>query len=312
MGVQDLSKMIRKDKLVTNTSLKLLRLCSPLKDRIAIDISVVIVPHLSATASAQSLLHSKPFLPVPSIAAKVVKFLRPLIEADFLLFLVFDGATASIKHHEHLRRYGDKEEKLRRLDELYDNTIDGTRLLEKDDLEEVLKLRKGLLSLRPDIIFDIMEKVKSAYPDRVYFVGSPFEADHQLASLFHQDVVDYIYTIDSDLTVCGTDVITNLSDNGSCWVATYDHLMNSKLPKMFKTANSTPKVITYTDELLRHIACYLGNDYIGRCHQNGVGTIGKNFIVKIANEDGTLKESKVVEETIKERCSKMHETFDQW
>jgi hypothetical protein len=116
--------------------------------------------------------------------------------------------------------------------------------------------------------------------------------------------VDYIYTIDSDLTVCGTDVITNLSDNGSCWVATYDHLMNSKLPKMFKTANSTPKVITYTDELLRHIACYLGNDYIGRCHQNGVGTIGKNFIVKIANEDGTLKESNVVEETIKERCSK--------
>eukprot|EP00979_Chaetoceros_neogracilis_P012016 scaffold3074_cov280-Chaetoceros_neogracile.AAC.31 len=98
MGVQDLSKMIRKDKLVTNTSLKLLRLCSPSKDRIAIDISVVIVPHLSATASAQSLLHSKPFLPVPSIAAKVVKFLRPLIEADFLLFLVFDGATASIKH----------------------------------------------------------------------------------------------------------------------------------------------------------------------------------------------------------------------
>ena len=199
MGVQDLSKMIRKDKRVTNTTLQLLRYRFPSKDRIAIDTSVLIVPHLSATSSAQSLLHSKPFLPVPSIAAKVVKFLRPLlIETAFLLFLVFDGATASIKHHEHLRRYGDQDEKLRRLNALYDNTIDGTRLLEKDDLVEVLNLRKGLLSLRPDIIFDIMEKVKSAYPARVYFVGSPFEADHQLASLFHQDVVDYIYTIDSE------------------------------------------------------------------------------------------------------------------
>ena len=79
-------------------------------------------------------------------------------------------------------------------------------------MENVMKLRTSLIRPSEYIIHDIVQCLKQTYKDKVTIVGSPFEADHQLAALFHQNVIDWVYTEDADLICCGTNVITSISE----------------------------------------------------------------------------------------------------
>jgi len=65
-------------------------------------------------------------------------------------------------------------------------------------MEKVTKLRTSLIRPSEYMIHDIVQCLKRTYKDKVTIVGSPFEADHQLAALFHQNVIDWVYTEDAD------------------------------------------------------------------------------------------------------------------
>ena len=53
----------------------------------------------------------------------------------------------------------------------------------------------------------MIKRIKNEFGNNAVIIGPPFEADHQLASLFKQGIIDYVYTNDSDLIVLGCDVI---------------------------------------------------------------------------------------------------------
>ena len=74
--------------------------------------------------------------------------------------------------------------------------------------------------------------IKKRFGDQAICVGSPFEADHQLALLSNQGIIDYVHTNDSDLIVLGADVVLNLNKkNGKCWHMSYDTIANHRFPE---------------------------------------------------------------------------------
>ena len=89
-----------------------------------------------------------------------------------------------------------------------------------DVLKKIHTLRKDLITICPDMISTIMSiKRKTFGEDQVVFIGAPFlEADHQLGYVFHQNIIDYIFTIDGDVIAFGVDVIKkSLHDSsGKC------------------------------------------------------------------------------------------------
>ena len=58
-----------------------------------------------------------------------------------------------------------------------------------------------------DLLHDIIETVKKIFGGNVFTIGAQFEADHQLAAFFVQNLVNYIYTDTSDLSVLGCNII---------------------------------------------------------------------------------------------------------
>lgn len=74
-----------------------------------------------------------------------------------------------------------------------------------------------------------------------------------------EKVIDYVITIDSDLTCLGVSVILNLQNNGKCWEMSFDNFINDCLPDKFKTDN-----ITWTKDHVIQLAMFLGCDYIER------------------------------------------------
>lgn len=130
--------------------------------------------------------------------------------------MVFDGASSHIKGQTHAQRYGNNDAKQERLKELYKKRIEGTNLVDAETLSEVRDLRKDLIQIYPDMIKSVMNIMRAAFKEKVHFIGAPFEADHQLGNLYLQGAIDYIFTIDADIMVFGTNVIESLKADGKC------------------------------------------------------------------------------------------------
>ena len=104
------------------------------------------------------------------------------------------------------------------------------------------------LQLSIDPIFFIAWKNKSPrFREKARCIGSEFEAVHQLAAIFRQGIVDYIFTNDSDLVALGTDIVTSIDSRGKCLLCTFANF----LTKCFPT-----KV---NEEILPHITRNPGN-----------------------------------------------------
>ena len=132
------------------------------------------------------------------------------------------------------------------------------------------------------MIHDMIADIKNNFKDKVKIVGAPFEADHQLAALFRQGIVDYVQTTDSDLNVLGTDTISlpMKGKQSKCWLMHNSELLKERLPTQFHTEN-----IEWTDEILAHVGCFLGNDFLDRNPGNGPGKVSA-FVKNIVRGPG--------------------------
>ena len=74
----------------------------------------------------------------------------------------------------------------------------------------MMELQQSLLSLPGHIFFEIKDLLEKVNPGKVSHIGAPYEADHQLVALFHQGIIDYVYSVDSDLSVLVCDTVDNV------------------------------------------------------------------------------------------------------
>jgi len=130
-------------------------------------------------------------------------------------------------------------------------------------LKRLQGLQQSLLSLSGHTFFKIKDFLENVYPGKVSQIGAPYEADHQLAALCHQGIIDYVYSIDSDLSVLGCDTIDNVCYNRykkkhACWFSSYQGLVDSIIPTAFEVERK------FSKELMYNIACFLGNDFLPR------------------------------------------------
>ena len=97
-------------------------------------------------------------------------------------------------------------------------------------------------------------------------------------------------TIDSDLICLGSTVIIDMNKYTSeCWImSTISQFLSERLPEKFGTEG-----VLWTAEILHHVGCFLGNDYIHQKSTTGNGpTRVKTFVEALAplveddNEDG--------------------------
>ena len=184
------------------------------------------------------------------------------------------------ENHAHQGRYGKHKEKQLRLFELY--KIESFECLadEQKAIKEVKALRKCLAGFnRSDILFHLVRAIYENFGKNVVCVGAPFESDHQLASLYMQNAIDYVATIDSDLIVLGTNVI-KVNQDGSCILHKFKESLSTCLPDKFGRKGKR-----WEKELLHHCGCFLGNDFIGRNPGNSIKHLSE-FIMKITTENG--------------------------
>ena len=287
MGVQGLSTPYIRDK-VNSTNNDVRALAEQNDDlTIAFDMSYFMMKAIHSTPSISSKFHCVPKLPLPELTDKVIHIIKSYFQNGMKkAILVFDGLTPPLKeNHAHSKRYANNEQHRMRLSELYAKEQFATELEEKSAIAEVRKLQKGLCSIRRDMVHDVITRARQTFGDSVRCVGSCFEADHQLAALFRQGIVNYVATIDSDLN----------ANSGKCWAMELSTLLTERLPSKFQTVD-----VEWTHEILCHVTCFLGNDYIHRLYGNGPGKV-KDF-VKSLSMPGNGSFDSVIREKIDE-CS---------
>jgi 5'-3' exonuclease len=283
MGIKDFGQLYKANSSTLTELFSKRGIDGRLKNVIGVDASVLMIRHLKSNNNAQDRLHSEPPLPIDSLGHYCRDFCNPIFKANGIIVMVFDGALSAIKSAEHKRRYGNRTEKQQRLSELYTKKIQGMHLVCDETLAEIRALRKELLTIRPDMIHTVMEVMKTAFGDQVHFIGAPFEADHQLGYLYINGALDYIFTIDSDIMVFGTDVIKAINANCKCSLIKYDNLIE-EIPN---SLNVNPPIVRLSLPILHHLGCFLGNDYIMRVHGNGK-VKAKKFILSLADTDGNI------------------------
>ena len=290
MGVQDLSPKIRPSTKSTNTNLdELIKNRSSPKDTwIGIDMSILLVSISKSNPNIIEQLFSRPICPIHSLNQKIIDKLQVYFECGVTVVCVFDGLPGQLKtDHAHRTRYGNNAELKTELNELYSVTSFESNEDEDNNIKRVRQIRKKLASVnRPDLLFEIKSSLKTKFKERIIFIGSPFEADHQLASLFNQEIIDYVFTNDSDLSVLGKDVILNMRSDKKCFVSRFSELLQTQLP-----SSVGPQGIPWNEELLHHAACFLGNDFIRRNPGNSASKL-EAFVKAITNSNGSLKDEK--------------------
>ena len=107
------------------------------------------------------------------------------------------------------------------------------------------------------MIHTVMEIIKTAFGDRIHFIGAPFEADHQLGYLYFNGTLDYIFTIDSDIMAFVIHVTKAIDVNVKCLLIKYDDLLK-EVPNILK---ADPQIVRLNLPVLHHLGCLLGNDY---------------------------------------------------
>ena len=105
----------------------------------------------------------------------------------------------------------------------------------------------------------------------VEFIVAPYEADSQLAYMYHTKEIDYILSEDSDLVAYGcTKIIRCLKKDGSCKMLNWD----KKPPK----SNASLRSFMELSEENRTKCCILaGCDYLSNIKGLGFGSIVKIF-----------------------------------
>ena len=261
MGVEDLlTPYIRDSKGASNINLKDV---TKTKDIVlGIDMSVIIIQMMKAKPTIIESYHMDPIIPLTELEIQVVEKVKRYIDKYGVkkVVCVFDGMPNKLKKETaYIERYAKNELLNNRLNELYEKANFDSDVEKKAAIKEVKDLQKQLSPIREDIVYGIAKRLRESLRERVVNIGAPFEADHQLAYLAKEKVIDYVITIDSDLTCLGANVILNLQDNGRCWEMTFDNFINDRLPDKFKTDN-----ITWTKDHVIQLAMFLGCDYIER------------------------------------------------
>jgi len=288
MGINGLSVPVIRDKSTAkNADINKLLEQSPGKNIVGIDMSVLIVKAMLSSPNAVSLYHSEPKQPLTEVTSKVTESVRTFISSNYKVVCVYDGITHKLKEEgAHVHRYGKNELLKRELNTLYDKAKDGFDNMESMtiSIDRVNALRKKLCRTRPDIVHDIKNNLENKFKEDVVCVCAPFEADHQLASLFRQGAIDYVHTIDSDLVCLGADMMIDVNkETGSCWLMTVEKFLSERLPKNYNVGRNQK----WTLDILAHVTCILGNDYLKK-----VPGAGKekaiSFVKNVTNEDGLL------------------------
>ena len=290
MGIQDFGTLIKEEAIATHTTtLSLLLLSDPDKNTIGVDMSIILIRLIKAHPSIIELLFAEPQQPIDDLIRKTCEALNLYVKHGFKVVCVFDGMSGPLKeNHAHQGRYGKNKEKRLRLFELY--KIESFECLadEKKAMKEVKALRKCLAGFnRSDLLFNLVKAIYENFGKNVVCVGAPFESDHQLASLYMQNTIDYVATIDSDLIVLGTNVI-KVNQDGSCILHKFKESLSTCLPNKFGRKGKR-----WEKELLHHCGCFLGNDFLGRNPGNSVKHLSE-FIRNITTENGMLKDEKSI------------------
>ena len=186
MGVSDLmSPYVRDGKTATNTSIQTLLQNFPTKNRIGLDMSIIIVKSMrnKNATNIHNLYHSDPKVQLPDLTDKVIQEVEQFssfkqqivdekgkatikqVKAFDKIFCVFDGASHPLKElHAIAIRYSSLPEKKQRLEEIYRTKKKFESKLEENKiLEEVKQLRVELMSFRPDILHDILKALREKF-----------------------------------------------------------------------------------------------------------------------------------------------------
>ena len=303
MGVVDFMPVVRPKLNSTNTDLDTIikNHSDPHQEsslvRIGVDMSILLVQAVKSSSACIDLLFAKPIRPVDGLNDKICDKLQCFYDRGALLFCVFDGLPGQLKKdHAHLSRYGMNEALKNEVNELYKVESFDSVQDERNNIARVKEIRGKLAAInRTDLLSNLTRELERRFPRRVFCIGSAYEADHQLACLSRQKVIDYVYTNDNDLSVLGTDVILNVNaKNGKCFKRDYKELLEECLPSK---VNVTPSEVIWSAETLHHAACFLGNDFIKRNPGNSLMKLG-SFMKAITESNGKLKDENTVFEYI--------------
>ena len=298
MGVKDLMPKVKGGGV--KTDLKKLVDDNEEETWIGVDMSILLSQSVKSSPTLIEHLFTIPPRPVNDLNEKVCEKLKPLFECGAYVVCVFDGLPGQLKKdYAHKVRYGQMTEWQEQLQELYEYNPNSP---EEEDMlfEKVKDLRKKLASVnRPDLLYSLKQTMEKRFGAQHFIcIGSAFEADHQLASLSRQKIIDYVWTNDSDLSCLGCDVLLNLKYSNSkkkyeCLLVKYQHLLTHQFPKEFEKKKWKEHGIRqpWNADVLHHVACFLGNDFIER-NPGNTSTKVETFIDNITESNGAMKRDK--------------------
>lgn len=168
--------------------------------RLGVDVSVLIHAAIAAPDIAEDMVLRG--IPAPPHAVqKVVRVFEQLCDWGAQPYAFFDGDTRPYKREEAASRSERREAAMTRATQLYESSSGNTgteyrKLLRKEvrSATHVTPELRNACALQLAIL---------GFP----VIGSPFEADGQLAWAFRKGQVDAVMTIDSDLLALGCKVI---------------------------------------------------------------------------------------------------------
>ena len=297
-GTGFFSPYIRDNYYATNNSLQALLNEHPEKNWIGIDMSILIVKSLKKSTVAQAQIASLPPRPADALNQSVISFLKIYVENKFNIVCVFDGVAHKLKKEKaHQVRYSLVNAKKEELQRLYSATMFASGEKEKENIDQVKELWKDLAFFnRNDLLYSMIDAIKSTFKEKAVCIGAPFEADHQLASLSIQGVVDYVFSNDADLSMLGCNLITNVKDNGDCWYMSNHELMNYRFPALLGDP-----LVPWNLGIVKQVCSFLGNDYLVRNPGNSPLRI-KKFLKEIVGLDGSLVGDDEICQYLLEKC----------
>ena len=183
-----------------------------------------------------------------------------------------------------MTRYEKNQELEEELRTLYQVTSFASAQDEMNNILRVKQIRKTLAAVnRTDLFFNLKMEIERRFNDKVICIGSAFEADRQLAALANQKVMDYVFTNDSDLSIIGADVILNVMSDRKCYITRFKELLRDVLPEKLGQKDKM-----WNTNVLYHIACFLGNNFIPRNPGSSPGKV-KNVLDNITKDDWRIE-----------------------
>jgi exonuclease 1 len=118
------------------------------------------------------------------------KQIRQLKAHKITPIFVFDGDRLPMKRDEEIKRSEAKRSQREK----------AQKLIEEGRKEEADKKLKASISITSAHAFALIEYLIEA---KITYYVAPYEADAQLAYLYHQGIIDMVFTEDSDLLAYG-------------------------------------------------------------------------------------------------------------